>query len=444
MDAALLARIQFAVTISFHFLFPPTTLGLSLIILILETLYIRTKENIYKRTSAFLVKVLGLVFVIGTATGIVMEFSFGNNWAEYSKMVGDVFGAPLVAEGIFAFFLESMFLGVLVFGRKKVSEKAYWWSSFFVFLGSHLSGLWIIIANSWMQTPAGYKIVEISGKKKAILTNFFEAAVNHSTLNRYTHVIIAAWISGGALVAAIGAYYLLKKKFEKEAKKFFNVGVIVFIVFSLLQLVSGHAGAVKVAETQPAKLAAFEGIWKTTTHAQLDIFGIPDEKNKVTRCEIGIPGLLSFLVYWDTNGEIKGLNEFGEDIPPVLLTYTVYHIMTGLGFFFIFVSLIGIYLYWKKKIWDSKWFLKLIILTTPLVYVAVQTGWMAAEIGRQPWIVYNVMKTTDAISKVVPAGQILFSLIMFILIYAFLFAIFLKIFFKIIRKGPEENIIQGY
>jgi cytochrome d ubiquinol oxidase subunit I len=440
MDVVLLSRIQFALTIGFHFLFPPTTLGLSFIILIFETLYIRSKEEIYKKISSFLVRILGLVFVIGTATGIVMEFSFGNNWAEYSKMVGDIFGAPLAAEGVFAFFLESVFLGVLVFARNRVSKKAYWWSAFFVFFGSHLSGLWIIIANSWMQTPAGFKIEN----GKAVLTNFFQAAVNHSTFNRYTHVILSAWITGGAFVAAIGAYYLLKKRFIPEAKKIFTVGAIVFIIFSMLQLVSGHAGAVKVAETQPAKLAAFEGIWKTTTHAQLDIFGIPDEKNKITHLEIGIPGMLSYLVYWDTNGKIQGLNEFGEDIPPVFLTYTVYHIMTGLGFFFIFVSLLGIYLFWRKKIWDSKWFLRLMILSTPLVYVAVQTGWMAAEIGRQPWIVYGIMKTNDAVSKVVPAGQILFSLIMFTLIYILLFIIFMKILFKFIKKGPEDKIIQGY
>ncbi len=440
MDAVLLARLQFAFTIGFHFLFPPTTLGLSMMIVVIEGMYLKTKDEIYKKISNLLIKLLGLVFVIGTATGIVMEFSFGNNWAEYSKMVGDIFGAPLAAEGIFAFFLESVFLGVLVFARKKVSKKAYWWSAFFVFFGSHLSGLWIIIANSWMQTPAGYKIVE----GKAILTNFFEAALNPSIIDRYIHVIISGWLTGSIVAAAIASYYLINGNFKEYAKKLLTVAVLIFMVVSLMQLASGHSSAIVVAKHQPAKLAAFEGIWETTRNAPLSLFGIPNQKNRKTYMPIGLPGMLSFLVSFDTNTEIKGLNEFGDDIPPVLLTFTVYHIMIALGSLFILVGLIGLFLFIRKKLWDTKWYHILLIATTPLVYVAVQTGWMAAEIGRQPWIVYNVMKTSNAISKVVPAWQILFSLIVFTLIYILIFIIFMKIFFKIVKNGPEKAENQGY
>jgi len=440
MDAVLLARLQFAFTIGFHFLFPPTTLGLSMMIVVIEGMYLKTKEEIYKKISNLLIKLLGLVFVIGTATGIVMEFSFGNNWAEYSKMVGDIFGAPLAAEGVFAFFLESVFLGVLVFARKKVSKKAYWWSAFFVFFGSHLSGLWIIIANSWMQTPAGYKIVE----GKAVLTNFFEAALNPSIIDRYIHVILSGWLTGSIVAAAIASYYLIKGNFKEYAKKLLTIAVLIFMVVSLMQLASGHSSAIVVAKHQPAKLAAFEGIWETTRNAPLSLFGIPNQKDRKTYMEIGLPGMLSFLVSFDTNTEIKGLNEFGDDIPPVLLTFTVYHIMIALGSLFILVGLLGLFLFIRKKLWDTKWYHILLIATTPLVYVAVQTGWMAAEIGRQPWIVYNVMKTSNAISKVVPAWQILFSLIVFTLIYILIFIIFMKIFFKIVKNGPEKAENQGY
>ena len=440
MDTVLLARIQFALTIGFHFLFPPTTLGLSFIIVIIEGMYLKTQKEIYKKISSLLIKLLGLVFVIGTATGIVMEFSFGNNWAEYSKMVGDIFGAPLAAEGVFAFFLESVFLGVLVFARNKVSKKTYWWSSFFVFFGSHLSGLWIIIANSWMQTPAGYKIVN----GKAVLTDFWAAALNPSTIDRYVHVILSAWITGSIVAAAIASYYLLKGIFKEYAKKLLTISVIIFAVVSMLQLVSGHSSANVVHKYQPAKLAAFEGLWETKKNAPLSVFGIPVQKDKKTYFEIGIPGLLSYLVSWDTNTEVKGLKEFGDNIPPVFITFTVYHIMIALGTLFILVGLIGLWLLFKKIIWEKKWYQILLIITTPLVYLAVQTGWMAAEIGRQPWIVYNVMKTNKAISNVVPAGQILFSIIMFTLIYILLFVVFMKLFFKIVKKGPDSAEVQGY
>jgi len=440
MDAVFLARFQFALTIGFHFLFPPTTLGLSMMIVVIEGMFLKTKQEIYKKISNLLIKLLGLVFVIGTATGIVMEFSFGNNWAEYSKMVGDIFGAPLAAEGIFAFFLESVFLGVLVFARKKVSKKAYWWSAFFVFFGSHLSGLWIIIANSWMQTPAGYKLVE----GKAVLTNFFEAALNPSILDRYVHVILSGWLTGSIVAAAIASYYLIKGKFTDYAKKLITVAVMIFMVVSLLQLVSGHSSAVVVAKHQPAKLAAFEGLWETTKNAPLSLFGIPNQKDRKTYMAIGLPGMLSFLVSWDTETEIKGLNEFGDDIPPVFLTFMSYHVMIALGSIFILVGLLGLFLFLKKRLWDTKWYHRLLIITTPLVYIAVQTGWMAAEVGRQPWIVYNVMKTSNAISKVVPAWQILFTIIVFTLIYILLFIIFMKIFFKIVKNGPEKAENQGY
>jgi cytochrome d ubiquinol oxidase subunit I len=441
MDTVLLARIQFAFAAGFHFLFPPTTFGLSFIIVILETIYFKTHNEIYKRLSSFLVKILGLVFVVGVATGISLEFAFGTNWSQYSRMVGDIFGAPLAAEGVFAFFMESIFLGVLVFGREKVSKKMYLLSAFLVFFGSHLSGLWIIIANSFMQTPAGYKIAE----GRAVLTDFFEAAVNHSTVIRYLHTLIAGWMTGSLFAAGIGAWYMIKKKQTEYAKILITAALIVFIFSSIVQLFFGHQHSVQVAKTQPEKMAAFEGLWETQKGAPLALFGIPDEKKEKTHLFIGIPGLLSYLVYLDTDAEIKGLKDFPEDErPPVFLSFWSYHIMIGLGMLFILQAIIGGYLLVRKKIWETKWYLKILLFSIPLPYIANEFGWIAAEVGRQPWAVYKVLKTADAVSVVVPAWQILFTLVVFILIYSLIFWVFIKLLLKMIRKGPEGIKAAGY
>jgi cytochrome d ubiquinol oxidase subunit I len=441
MDAVLLARIQFGVTVGFHFLFPPTTFGLTLIIAIAETLYLRTRSEIYKKLSSFLVKILGLVFVLGTASGIVMEFSFGNNWSEYSRLVGDIFGAPLAAEGVFAFFLESVFLGVLVFGRKKVSEKAYWWSSLLVFFGAHLSGLWIIIANSWMQTPAGFKMVN----GKAVLTDFWAAAFNPSTVERYVHTIAAGWITGALLAAGIAAWYLLKKRSDEYARPLLKTSLVIFIVMALLQFVTGHFHSVQVAKTQPEKMAAFEALWETQKGAPLVNFGIPSEKNEKTYYLFEFPKLLSFLVYGDFNAEMKGLKDFPKDErPPVFNSFASYHLMVLLGVWFAILALMGIYLLLRKKVFEKRWYLYLLLFSIPLPYIANEFGWFAAELGRQPWAVYHVLKTADAASKVVPAWQILFSLVMFALFYIFLFYVSIKVLKKIIKKGPEATPAQGY
>ena len=441
MDVVFLSRIQFGFTAGFHFIFPSLTLGLTLVIFILESMYVKRNEEIYTNVSDFLIRILALVFVVGAATGISLEFAFGTNWSNYARMVGDIFGAPLAAEGVFAFFMESIFLGVLVFGRNKVSKKMYRLSAFLVLFGAHLSGLWILIANSFMQTPAGYEIVG----GRAVLTNFFEAAINHSTLVRYTHVIVASWVAGSLLVAGIAAWYLLKKRHIEHAKILLKVAVVVFIISGILQLFTGHQHAVQVAKTQPAKLAAFEGMWETQTNAPLSMFGIPDAEKETTHLAIGIPSLLSIMVYYDSNAKIQGLKDFPKDErPPVLIVFTVYHIMIVLGTIFVAMALLCTYLLFKNKLWDSKWFLRLMLFSIPLPHIAIQTGWMAAEIGRQPWAVYQVLRTADAASVVVPAWQVLFTLIMFVIIYTLTFVIFMKLILKTIRKGPEQIKQYGY
>ena len=436
MDAVLLARIQFGFTAGFHFLFPPTTLGLSLIILLLESLYLAKKNEAYRTVSEFLVRIFGTVFVMGVATGIVLEFAFGNNWARYSRTVGDIFGAPLAAEGIFSFFLESVFLGVLVFGRKRVSERTYRLSAFLVFLGAHLSGLWIIIANSWMQTPAGFKLAG----SKALLTDFFAAAFNPSTLVRYVHTILAGWITGSLIAAGIAAWFLIKRKHVEPAKLLLKPALAVFAYAAILMLFSGHGHSVQVAKTQPEKMAAFEALWQTQRGAPLFLFGIPDPGARKTRLAVGIPGLLSLLVYGDAKAEVTGLDIYPEnEKPPVVLPFVSYHIMIIFGMAFVGLGLAGIFLMARGRIWNARWFLKILMIAAPIPLLANEFGWIAAEVGRQPWAVYRVLRTADASSVVVPAGNILLTLVLFILVYALIAAAGLKVIFGLIRKGPDEG-----
>lgn len=441
MDAVLLSRLQFALTVGFHFLFPPLTFGLSLFILIVETLYLKKGEERYRQISDLFVKMLGVVFVLGTASGIVMEFSFGTNWSNYSRLVGDIFGAPLAAEGVFAFFLESVFLGILVFGRNRISKKAYWTSALLVFFGSHLSGLWIIIANSWMQTPAGFAIEG----NRAVLKDFFAAALNHSTIIRYVHTVVAGWITGAFLVAGVNAYYLLKNRHVDHAKIGLRIAMIILVIASIGELGLGHLHSIQVGITQPEKLAAYEALYETKSGAPLALFGIPDAEKQKNYLYVGVPKALSFLMYFDSNATIKGLNEFPPDErPPVFLPFISYHIMILLGFLFIAITVVGTVLLIRGKLFTTNWFLKLLLFAIPLPHLANQFGWIAAEVGRQPWVVYRVLRTADAASVVVPAGQILFSLIMFGLIYLVLFIIFIKVLVKIINKGLAEVAAPGY
>ncbi len=440
MDAVFLSRIQFGLTAGFHFIFPPLTFGLTLLIVILETMYYRSGSELKLKISNFMIKVLGLVFVMGVATGIVLEFSFGTNWSNYSRMVGDIFGAPLAAEGVFAFFMESVFLGMLIFGRKRLSKRVYLLSAFLVFFASHLSGLWIIIANSWMQTPAGFAIEG----GRAVLKDFFAAAFNDSTLIRYLHTVMGGWITGSLFTAGIGAWYLLKQRDREAAQSLIKISLWIFIAVSLLQFGSGHGHAVQVANTQPAKMAAFEALWVSQEGAPMSIIGMPDPSQKKTHFEIAVPKLLSFAINFDPDSRVQGLDEIPEDEqPPIVITYLTYHGMIGLGSFFALMAVISAFLIITGKLENARWFLWVLIFTVPLPFIANELGWMAAEIGRQPWAVYKVLRTVDAASVVVPAWQILLSIIAFSVIYLLLFAVFLKLLFGIIRKGPDKTTL-GY
>ncbi len=435
MDAVLLARIQFALTVGFHFIFPPITIGLAWLLVIVETIGWKKKNEVYQKVGKFFAKLLAITFAVGVATGIVMEFQFGTNWSEYSKFVGDIFGAPLAAEGVFAFFLESGFLGLYLFGRNRVSKSVHWFSGLMVAVGSTISAFWILVANSWQQTPTGF----IVQNGRAELTDFWAAVFNPSTMIRFYHTIDAALITGAFFMAGISAYYLLKKKHTVVAKTAMKIAVIFGLIVSVLELFPfGHEHAKQVAHTQPEKFAAIEGLYTTDDSQPLVLFAIPTDTPPELKGTIEIPGLLSWLAFGDVDAEIKGLDQFPEDErPPLWLTFVSFHNMVVLGMWFIFIMAVSTWLMWRNKLWDNKIVLKSLLYSIPLPVIACQLGWIAAEVGRQPWIVYKLLKTRDAISVTVPAEEILISLILFTIIYIGLGSLYLFLVAREVKHGPE-------
>ncbi len=440
MDTELLARIQFAFTIAFHYIYPPLSIGLGVILVIMEFNYIRTKNKMYERMTKFWVKIFALTFSIGVATGIVMEFEFGTNWAAYSRYVGDVFGSALAAEGIFAFFLESGFLAILLFGWNKVKPAMHFFSTIMVSLGSMLSAVWIVVANSWQQTPAGYHIVGEGLRARAEITDFWAMVFNPSSIDRLSHTLSGAWLAGSFLVMSVSAYYLLKKRHEEIAASSFKTGLGVALFASLFQLFTGHSSAAGVAVNQPAKLAAYEAHYDSSAAGDLYLFGWVDEQNRNVNFGIKVPGLLSYLVYGDFNTPLRGLNSFAKDeIPPVNFVFQTYHLMVAIGFGLIGLTLLGVFLLWRKKLFTAAWYLKLMVVAVLLPQMANQLGWFSAEVGRQPWIVYGLLRTSDGLSKSVEAGQILFSLVLFSIIYLLLFILFLFLLDQKIKHGPDGS-----
>lgn len=436
MDATLLARIQFGVTVGFHFIFPQITIGMAWILFWMMARWVRTGQPLYRRMARFWTHIFALVFAVGVATGIVMEFQFGTNWADYSRFVGDIFGAPLAAEGVIAFFLESTFLGMLLFGWKKLSPKVHLLSAGMVAFGSTLSAFWIIVANSWQQTPAGFKVVGT----RAEMTSFAEAVFNPSTIIRYLHTVDGALIAGAFFVLSLSAWFLLKKKHIEFAVESMRFALIVGLLAAGLQFIFGHHHAVQVYKTQPLKLAAFEGHFESSANAPLLAFGIPDVAAGKTQLAIALPGMLSFGVSGDFNTVIKGLNEWPrEEWPPILLTFFPFHLMVALWVLLMIVTVWGVVLLYRKKLPETPLYQWLAFLAAPAPILASTLGWMTAEIGRQPWIVYGLLKTSDAVSKVVSAGEILFSLLFLGLIYLLLFGVWVFLVRHRLLQGPETD-----
>ncbi len=442
MDVVALSRLQFALTTAFHYIFPPLAIGLGLMLVLLERRYLVTKDPDYERVVKFWTRIYGLNFAVGVATGIILEFEFGTNWSTYSRFVGDIFGSPLAAEGVFAFFLESCFLGVLVFGWNRVGPKMHYFSTWMVFLGSILSSIWIIVANSWQQTPAGYHIVErvVNGVtvKRAEITDFWQAVFNPSTVHRLLHVWMAAFILGAFLVMSVAAYFILKKRDEKIWKESFRSALWVGVVFSILVLGSGHFQADMVAKQQPSKLAAFEGLYKTPEGgAPLYLWGLPDDEKQEVKFGLAIPGGLSFLVHGDFSTPVPGLDKFPPDERPDLVaaTFLSYHVMVGLGMLFIFYMLLVLFFHWKGTLFQKKWLLRFSVVAVVLPLIANETGWGAAEMGRQPWIVWKLLKTKDAVSPILNEAEVTASLVMFTGLFTILGILWFFLLTRKIRAG---------
>lgn len=446
LDVVLLARLQFALTVMVHYLFPPLSIGLGAQLVVTEGLYLWTKDRRWEALARFWTKLFAVNFAVGVATGIVMEFEFGTNWATYSRFVGDVFGSALASEGIFAFFLESGFLAVLVFGWDRVGPRMHFFSTLMVFLGSVFSSVWIVIANSWMHTPAGYHLVEDeSGRVRAEITDFWAMVFNPSSMHRLGHVLLGALILGAFFTMSVSAFYVLKKRHEELATRAFTVGLVVAAASSLLMLVSGHSQARALAHNQPAKLAAFEGHFHTGEGpSDLYVIGWPDREAETVHFGIALPGMLSFLVHDDFETPIPGLDRVPDDEePPVLIPFLTYHAMAGLGMYFIGLTLLGLFMRWRKKLFTSRWLMWIFVASVPLPYVANQAGWVATEVGRQPWIVYGLLRTSDAVSRSVPGEQVLGSIVLFSFIYLALVVLWLVVMNEKIAHGPEDPATLG-
>lgn len=453
-DVVLLSRIQFALTVAYHFLFVPLSIGLGLIMAIFATKYHRSRSEQDGNAMRFWVRIFTTTFAVGVATGITMEFSFGTNWADYSRFVGDIFGAPLAAEALFAFFLESVFLGILLFGRNKVSSLFYTVSAWLVWAGSCLSALWIIIANSWMQTPAGAELA--ADGSKAIITDFLAAAFNPSTLPRYTHVVVALLIMGAFASMCVGAWYLLKGKHTDFAMKTVKIGAAVGMVASCAMIVTAHSSAVEVSQEQPTKLAMMEGMYGDEV-PPLYAFGWVDEENQQVITPFAIPGGTSFLATgtWDT--EYQGLNSLAQtdkyadvDVAnmPVNLVFQSYHLMVAMyGLIMLTVILALVFTLRDGRIRTMRWLQKLLVVAPLFPLIAIQVGWITAEVGRQPWVVYPstsgpdgvALLTQNAISQSVSAPELLTTLALFIAVYVFLFVGWARVISHFIKRGPVAD-----
>ena len=472
-DVVLLSRLQFALTIMFHYLFPPLTIGLSVVLVYLSGRSLRSGAAVYQQAARFWTRIFALNFAMGVATGIVMEFEFGTNWASYSRFVGDVFGSALAAEGIFAFFLESGFLAVLVFGWNRVGPRLHFFSTCMVALGSFFSSIWIVVANSWQQTPAGHRIVPVLRDGipwvvdgvpvlRAEIVDFWAMVLNPSSLQRLIHVWIGCLIMGGFFVMSISAWYLLRNQHREFAERSFKGALALAALASLAALVSGHSQARNVYRHQPAKLDAFEGHFETG-RGDLTLFGIPDEQAGRIRYAVAIPGGLSFLLFDDFQTPVVGLDRFRpEDRPPLLIPFVAWRLMVGLGCFFIAITGLACFLQWRGTLFQQRWLLWVFVFAVLLAVAANQAGWAAAEVGRQPWIVQPPvpwdasgalvlddagfvhyaedlgLRTSASVSSVLDPGQVKGSMGMFGLLYALLFSMWIYVLNDEIQKGPER------
>lgn len=446
MEAFELARWQFGITTIYHFIFVPLTLGLSVLVAIMQTFWYRTGDESYKQLTKYFGKLFVIIFTLGIVTGIVQEFQFGMNWSEYSRFVGDIFGIPLAIEALMAFFLESTFLGLWIFGWNRLKKGVHLMCIWLVAIASNLSAIWILMANSWMQVPVGYHIQNA----RAELTDFVAILLNERLLVQMPHTIIAGFVTGGLFVLGISVWMMWRGNQVQTFKKSAQIALVFTAVASLLTATTGHSQAQDTVNSQPMKMAAMEGLWDTEQPASFSLFAIIDQENRTSMREVRLPYMLSVLAHNNLTSEVKGLNELqaemeetygpGNYIPPVTIVYWSFRIMVGLGVLFMLTSFTGMILWWKDKLHTATWYHKTALIMLFLPFIANTAGWIVTEMGRQPWVVYGLLLTADGVSPSVANSSIWISMTLFTLVYGFLALVAAYLVIKFAKPGiPKEK-----
>ena len=438
-DPTLISRWQFAFTIVYHYLFPQLTMGLALLLVVLKTLYLRRGDEAYNVAARFWGKIFAITFVMGVVTGIPMEFQFGTNWAAFSAFAGDIIAQTLAMEGAFAFFLESAFLGIFLFGERRFGQRVHWFSALMVFVGTWASGYFILATNSWMQNPVGYEEVAGGGVR---ISDYWAVLSNPYVFVQFAHNQGGAVVTGAFAMAGLGAYYLLARQHEHFGRMFIRVGLIAAVIGSVWMLFpTGHLASEQVAEKKPVALAAMEGQFGTEQPAGLVIVGQPDMERERIDNPILIPRALSFLVYQNWGAEVKGLEAYPQVKWPdnIPLLYYSYHVMVGLGTIFIAITVVAVFLLWRRKLFESRWMLWILMLATPFPFIANTAGWLTAELGRQPWLVYGLLRTQEGVSPLVSSGNVLFTLIGFAGMYLIMGLLYFVLMVREVAHGPEAE-----
>ncbi len=438
-DALTVSRLQFAFTVTYHYLFPMLTMGLALLIFVLKSLYMRNRIELYNKAARFWGKIFAVTFVMGVVTGIPLEFQFGTNWAAFSKYAGDIIAQTLAMEGAFAFFLESAFVGLFLWGEQRFGQGLHWFSSFMVFLGTWASGYFIIATNAWTQHPVGYRTLE---NGNIVLDDYWAVLFNPWVFPQYAHNMGGAVVCGAFVMAGLGAFYVLGRRHEEYGRVFLKVGVIAGVLASLWMLFpSGHLSSEQVAEHQPVSLAAMEGLFESERQAGVVLVGQPDVENRTIDNPIVIPRALSYLVYQNWDAEVKGLNAFPEKNWPdnIPLLYYSYHVMVGLGTFFIGIMTLAAFLLWRGRLYESRWMLWILMLAIPFPFIANTAGWFTAELGRQPWLAYGLMRTSEGVSPLISSGSVFFTLVGFAGIYLVMGLLYIVLMVREVGHGPEAE-----
>jgi cytochrome d ubiquinol oxidase subunit I len=438
-DALTVSRLQFAFTVTYHYLFPMLTMGLALLIFVLKSLYMRNRNELYNKAARFWGKIFAVTFVMGVVTGIPLEFQFGTNWAAFSEYAGDIIAQTLAMEGAFAFFLESAFVGLFLWGEQRFGQGLHWFSSFMVFLGTWASGYFIIATNAWTQHPVGYRTLE---NGNIVLDDYWAVLFNPWVFPQYAHNMGGAVVCGAFVMAGLGAFYVLGRRHEEYGRVFLKVGVIAGVLASLWMLFpSGHLSSEQVAEHQPVSLAAMEGLFESERQAGVVLVGQPDVENRTIDNPIVIPRALSYLVYQNWDAEVKGLEAFPERNWPdnIPLLYYSYHVMVGLGTIFIGIMVLAAFLLWRGRLYETRPMLWILMLAIPFPFIANTAGWFTAELGRQPWLAYGLFRTSEGVSPLVSSGNVLFTLIGFAGMYLVMGLLYILLMVREVSHGPEAE-----